>query len=140
QGDPERITLWRSVTRVSYEAFVEVYRRLGVRFDHVLGESCYNDQLETVCAELTGLGLATESEGALVVFHPEHPRFATQPFIIRKSDGASNYATTDLATMRYRVDHFKADEVVIITDARQIDHFQQLELTTRKWFAARKWP
>jgi arginyl-tRNA synthetase len=82
------------------------------------------------------LGLATESEGALVVFHPEHPRFNTQPFIIRKSDGAANYASTDLATMAYRVEHFGADAIVILTDARQTDHFEQLWLTTQKWFKA----
>lgn len=139
QGDPDRVALWRAVTRVSYEAFEQVYQRLGVHFDHVLGESFYNDQLEAVCQSLQTLGLATESDGALVVFHPEHPRFAEQPFIIRKRDGASNYATTDLATMRYRVEHFAADEVIIITDARQVDHFQQLELTTRKWFERQGW-
>ena len=61
-----------------------------------------------VYRELTAAGIASESEGALVVFHPEHPRFKTQPFIIRKSDGAANYASTDLATILYRVEHFHA--------------------------------
>ena len=84
--------------------------------------------------ELQEAGLAEESEGALVVFHPEHKRYAKQPFIIRKSDGASNYATTDLATMLYRQEHFKATRVVIVTDDRQKDHFEQLDLTTKKWF------
>ena len=69
-----------------------------------------------------------------MVFHPEHKRYAKQPFIIRKSDGASNYATTDLATMLYRQEHFKATRVVIVTDDRQKDHFEQLDLTTKKWF------
>ncbi len=72
--------------------------------------------------------------GALVVFHPEHPRYKTQPFIIRKSDGAANYASTDLATMLYRVSHFHADTIIILTDTRQNDHFEQLWLTTKKWF------
>jgi arginyl-tRNA synthetase len=87
-----------------------------------------------VLGELQKLGIAEESQGALVVFHPEHPRFATQPFIIRKADGASNYATTDLATMLYRAGHFHADGIVIVTDFRQADHFEQLALTTKKWF------
>jgi arginyl-tRNA synthetase len=74
-----------------------------------------------------------------VVFHPEHPRFKTQPFIIRKADGASNYASTDLATALYRAEHFKADGIVVVTDFRQADHFEQLFLTVRKWFAAKNY-
>ena len=69
-----------------------------------------------------------------MVFHPDHPRFKTQPFIIRKSDGAANYATTDLATMLFRVMDLGADTIVILTDTRQNDHFEQLWLTTKKWF------
>ncbi|TVR55443.1 MAG: arginine--tRNA ligase [Puniceicoccaceae bacterium] len=133
-GDPESLKLWEEVNRLSIEALEEIYQALDVRFDHYLGESFYRDKVEPVCEELTRLGLAEESRGALVVFHPEHPRFATQPFIIRKSDGASNYATTDLATMVYRVENLKADGIVIVTDSRQSDHFEQLWLTTRKWF------
>src|SRR5690606_7354171 len=66
-------------------------------------------------------------------FYPEHPRFATQPFIVRKSDGASNYASTDLATALYRVREFQAETIVYVTDGRQQDHFQQLFLTLKKW-------
>ncbi len=135
-GDPENIALWRSFTEVSLRAFEEIYARLGIRFDHNLGESFYNDKVDQVYRELTAQGLAQESEGALVVFHPEHPRFNTQPFIIRKADGASNYASTDLATALYRTEHFKAHGIVVLTDIRQADHFEQLFLTVRKWFAA----
>jgi len=70
-----------------------------------------------------------------VVFHPEHPRFKTQPFLIRKADGASNYASSDLATALYRAEHFHADGIVVVTDFRQGDHFEQLFLTVKKWFA-----
>jgi arginyl-tRNA synthetase len=135
-GDPENLALWRSFTEVSLRAFEEIYVRLGIRFDHNLGESFYNDKVDQVYRELTAEGLAQESAGALVVFHPEHPRFKTQPFIIRKADGASNYASTDLATALYRAEHFKADGIVVLTDVRQGDHFEQLFLTVRKWFAA----
>jgi len=135
-GDEENTALWRTFTEVSLHAFEEIYTRLGIKFDHNLGESFYNDKVEQVYAELTSTGLAQESEGALVVFHPEHPRFRTQPFIIRKADGASNYASTDLATALYRTEHFKTDGIVIVTDFRQADHFEQLFLTVGKWFAA----
>jgi arginyl-tRNA synthetase len=133
-GDRENLDLWQRINAISSGAFTEIYRKLDIHFDHQLGESFYNDRLNPVYDELTGLGLAEISEGALVVFHPEHPRFKTQPFIIRKSDGAANYASTDLATMLYRTEHFQADAIVILTDARQSDHFEQLWLTTQKWF------
>ncbi len=135
-GDAENLSLWRKINTISAGAFEDIYRQLDIHFDHQLGESFYNDKLQRVYDELGTAGLASESQGALVVFHPEHPRFKTQPFIIRKSDGAANYASTDLATMLYRVEHFHADAIAILTDTRQNDHFEQLWLTTQKWFAA----
>jgi len=136
-GDAENLALWQQINATSSAAFQEIYQKLDIRFDHELGESFYNDKLTRIYTELRDCGLATESQGALVVFHPEHPRFAKQPFIVRKSDGASNYATTDLATMLYRTEHFEADTVIILTDTRQTDHFEQLWLTTQKWYAAK---
>jgi arginyl-tRNA synthetase len=136
-GDSDNLAIWQEIVSVSYREFEKIYRRLDVRFDAVLGESFYRDQVDRVYQELCECGIAQESQGASVVFHPGHPRFATQPFIIRKSDGASNYASTDLATALYRSEHFHADEVINITDARQRDHFEQLELTVQKWFDAK---
>ncbi len=138
-GDPKNVALWKKFSDVSLAAFEQIYGRLGIHFDHNLGESFYNDQVERIYRELTETGLAQVSEGALVVFHPEHPRFAKQPFLIRKADGASNYASTDLATALYRTEHFKADGIVVVTDFRQGDHFEQLWLTARKWFAAKNY-
>ena len=132
--DPENLALWHGIVEASLAAFQDIYQQLGIRFDLTLGESFYNDKLELVYRELAGSGLATESQGALVVFHPEHPRFKTQPFIIRKSDGAANYATTDLATILYRTEHLHATDVLYVVDKRQSDHFEQLFLTARKWF------
>jgi arginyl-tRNA synthetase len=136
-GDPENVALWKSFTDVSLTAFQSIYDRLNIRFDHFLGEQFYNDKLDRIYRELTETGIAALSEGALAVFHPEHPRFKTQPFLIRKADGASNYASTDLATALYRAEHFKADAIVIVTDYRQSDHFEQLFITVNKWFEAR---
>jgi arginyl-tRNA synthetase len=139
-GDPASLALWARINDISQHAFDDIYRKLGLKFDYQLGESFYRDQVDRVYRELTEHGIAEESEGALVVFHPEHPRFATQPFIIRKSDGASNYASTDLATAFYRVEEFKSQTLVYVTDARQQDHFQQLFLSVEKWFTARGTP
>lgn len=139
-GNAENHALWQGIITLSAGAFTEIYRLLDIHFDHQLGESFYNDKLPLVYTELEAAGLACESQGALVVFHPEHPRFKTQPFLIRKSDGAANYASTDLATMLYRAEHFRADAIAILTDARQADHFEQLWLTTEKWFTHTKRP
>ncbi len=133
-GNPDSIALWERVNELSIQGLETIYQQLDVRYDHYLGESFYRDKVEQVYQELNDAGLSKESQGALVVFHPEHPRYAKIPFIVRKSDGASNYATTDLATMLYRLEHFQATSIVIVTDFRQKDHFEQLELTTRKWF------
>lgn len=144
QGDPENVALWQKFSDVSLAAFQQIYDRLGIKFDYNLGESFYNDKVGRVYQELQETKIAEESQGALVVFHDEHPRFKRDiekpnPFIVRKADGASGYASTDLATALYRTEHFKADGIVVVTDFRQADHFEQLFLTVRKWFAAKNY-
>lgn len=134
-GDAENLAIWKKINDTSLTAFQQIYDQLGIRFDATLGESFYNDKVAQVYRELTDAGLAVESQGALVVFHPEHPRFKEQPFIVRKSDGAANYASTDLATILYRAEHFHADAAIYVIDSRQADHCQQLFLTAAKWFA-----
>jgi len=136
KGDPASLEAWEKINRLSLESFDKIYRKFDVRFDLTLGESFYRDQVEQVYRELQSCGLAVEDQGALVVFHPEHPRFSKVPFIVRKSDGASNYATTDLATVLYRVQELGASSMVYVTDVRQRDHFEQLFLTVQKWFKA----
>ncbi len=140
-GDPENVALWKKFSDVSLAAFEQIYDQLGIHFDHHLGESFYNDKVDRVYHELLTTGIAENSNGALVVFHDEHPRFSRNaerpnPFMVRKADGASGYASTDLATALYRAEHFKADGIVVVTDFRQADHFEQLILTLKKWFAA----
>lgn len=135
-GDQTNVSLWAKINEISYKSFDKIYNQMGVTFDYVLGESFYRDKVEQIYSELTNTGIARHDKGALVVFHEEHDRFRDQPFIIRKSDGASNYATTDLATLLYRYENFHADEIIYVTDGRQQDHFQQLFLTAQKWFSA----
>jgi arginyl-tRNA synthetase len=136
-GDPENLALWKRINEASLDAFQRIYDRLGIRFDETLGESFYNDKVGRVYAELAESGVSTESQGAVVVFHAEHPRFKSQPMIVRKSDGASNYSSTDLATLLYRCEVFHADAILYVVGKPQADHFEQLFLTARKWFAAR---
>ncbi len=136
-GDTDSTALWKEINKVSLRALQEIYDLLDIHFDEVLGESYYRDQLNRVYEELIETGIAEESQGALVVFHPEHARYKKQPFIIRKSDGASLYSTHDLATILHRYEHFHADEINYVVDARQSDHFEQLFLTVEKWFSAK---
>lgn len=140
-GDPANTALWKEIVEVSNAACQRIYDQFGLKTDVILGESFYRDKVDQVYAELAKHGLAEESEGALVVWHDEEPRFSRDaetkmPFIVRKKDGSSNYASTDLATLLHRAEHFKADEIVYVTDGRQQDHFQQLFLTGAKWFKA----
>jgi arginyl-tRNA synthetase len=144
-GDPENASIWKQIVEISKVAFDKLFVQLGVEVDITLGESFYRDKVQRIYDELTEVGLAEESEGALVVWHDEVKKFSRYnerpyPFNIRKSDGASNYATTDLATVLYRAQEFKAEEIIYLTDARQQDHFQQLFLTTEKWFKAKGYP
>ena len=137
-GDNENSSLWQKIRDLSLRSFDKVYELLDVKFDHAHGESFYRDQVSEVYSALLKYEICKEDQGALVVFHPEHKRFAKQPFIIRKSDGASNYATTDLATISYRVREWNADHIIYVTDGRQRDHFEQLFMTTYKWFGNEK--
>jgi arginyl-tRNA synthetase len=137
-GDPENLQLWEKIRDISMSSFLKIYDLLDVKFDHSLGESFYRDQVDEVYQGLSKHKICQEDDGALVVFHPEHKRFAKQPFIIRKSDGASNYATTDLATLTYRQKEWQAEQIIYVTDGRQRDHFEQLFLTAQKWFDADK--
>ena len=144
-GDPENTQIWQSIIDVSNQAFEKLFEQLDVKIDYTLGESFYKDKVQRIYDELLSLEIAEESDGALVVWHNEIKKFAKDnkrpfPFNIRKKDGASNYASTDLATILYRIEHFKAQSVIYLTDSRQQDHFEQLFLTTKKWFQKKDYP
>ncbi|MFO0952762.1 MAG: arginine--tRNA ligase [Isosphaeraceae bacterium] len=129
QGDPENRRLWAQFMPACLQALHGVYERLGVTFDVELGESFYDPMLEDVVKDLEEKGLAVQSEGATVVFIEG----AKTPFLVRKSDKAFNYGTTDLATIRYRVDTWNPDQILYVVDHRQGDHFKPLFAVARKW-------
>ncbi len=128
-GDPENRALWSRFIPFCLAALQAVYDRLGVKFDVQLGESFYDEQLASVVAGLQSRGAAVESEGAIVVFVEQ----TEAPFLIRKSDGAFTYATTDVATIKYRVETWHPDLILYVVDHRQGDHFKQLFEVARKW-------
>jgi len=133
RGDEENLRIWREMIALSQTQFDSIYGRLGVKFDHTLGESFYNPQLHELVEQLRQKGIAQESEGALVVFFEDIPQLKGSPALIRKSDGGFNYTTTDLATLQHRLNCWKPDEIVYVTGAPQQLHFQQVFAIFRKW-------
>ena len=132
-GDEENLKIWREMIALSQKQFDEIYSRLGVKFDHTLGESFYNPRLKPLVDELLAKGIARESEGALAIFFDDIPQLKEHPALIRKSDGGFNYTTTDLATLAYRLETWKPDEIIYVTDGRQQLHFQQVFAAFRNW-------
>lgn len=132
-GDPDNLAIWKEMLALSQAQFDRIYQRLGVKFDHTYGESFYNPKLASTVEGLMKAGIARESEGAKAVFFEDNPQLKKQPAIVQKSDGGFNYMTTDLATLEYRIQTWRPDEIVYVTDGRQQLHFQQLFLAFRRW-------
>jgi len=103
---------------------------LGVKFDSIRGESAYHEDLPGVVQDLLKKQIAEVSQGAVVV---RNPSIAEEPYLIRKSDGAFLYATTDLAAIQYRTEELKADRIIYVTDSRQQLHFRWLFDTAKRW-------
>jgi arginyl-tRNA synthetase len=117
--------------------FEHVYELLDIHYDIQCGESFYNDRLSGVVERLLKSGIAEISEGAVVVFFRDIPELADKPCIIRKRDGGFNYATTDIATVDYRLDHLKAGSVWYVVGAPQALHFKQIfEIARRQGYRA----
>jgi arginyl-tRNA synthetase len=132
-GDAENLRIWREMIVLSQKQFDTIYARLGVKFDHALGESFYNPRLKPLVDELVAKGIARESEGAIAIFFEDVPRLKEHPALIRKSDGGFNYTTTDLTTLAYRLETWQPDEIIYVTDGRQQLHFQQVFTAFRRW-------
>src|SRR6266513_2900092 len=125
-GDKENIDIWNECVAFSMQDFDHVYKLLDVHYDIQCGESFYNDRLPGVVERLLKSGIAEISEGAVVVFFRDVPELADKPLIIRKRDGGFNYATTDVATVDYRINDLKADAIWYVVGAPQILHFKQI--------------
>ncbi|MEI9896950.1 MAG: arginine--tRNA ligase [Chthoniobacter sp.] len=132
RGDAESLAIWRHVVALSWREFEKIYALLDVTFDERLGESFYNDRLAPLCEKLERDGIARISEGALCVFFPEIPQLADRPCLVRKSDGGFLYATTDLATIAYRMERWQPDAIWYVTGAPQALHFQQIFEVARR--------
>ncbi|MFN2477443.1 MAG: arginine--tRNA ligase [Chthoniobacterales bacterium] len=136
-GEPENYGIWQECVGLSMGEFERAYRVLGIRYDIQRGESFYNERLPAIVERLLRSSLAEISEGAVCVFFRDIPDLADKPCIIRKSDGGYNYATTDIATVDYRLRDLKRDTVWIVTGAPQQLHFRQIfEIARREGYTA----
>ena len=126
RGDLENREWWTRCVNWSRHSFEEIYDLLEIRFDHWLGESFYNDALEPLVERLLQTGVAEISRGAVCIFFPDDPVLRDDPCLIRKSDGGFLYATTDLATIEYRVRELGRGLLWYVVGAPQQLHFKQV--------------
>ncbi len=122
QGAEEERNLWERFRRVSLARYARVYEAFGVDFDHYTGESFYEPMLDDVIGRLQEAGLARESEGALIV---DLEPYGMPPCLIRKSDGATLYATRDIAAALYRMETFSPSKLVYVMGLPQELHCRQ---------------
>jgi arginyl-tRNA synthetase len=145
-GDPENLAIWQQCINVSKRGLQKIYDILDVKFDHWLGESYYNDRLAALVDEFLTKGIARESNGAICIFSdgtkkPEDDPFMVHkedgwtdnPAIIRKADGGFLYATTDLATLQFRIDEWQADQIWYVVGVPQQLHFRQIFDAAARW-------
>lgn len=128
-GDATNRALWERFLPPCLAEIEETYQRLGVTFDYSLGESFYEESLAGVVEDLKAKGLAKPSDGAMCVFLTGQEA----PFLVQKKDGAFLYATTDLATIDYRMREWKPDAILYVVDHRQSFHFDSLFATAQLW-------
>ncbi|MCO4743275.1 MAG: arginine--tRNA ligase [Proteobacteria bacterium] len=133
-GDAENLALWERFIAVSMTEFEAVYTRLGVSFDVVHGESHYRDGLQELITKLLDDGIASINDGAAIIefTSDEGKGLGNSPLLVRKSDGAALYGTTDLATIKARMETWNPETIVYVTDQRQQLHFQQVFAAGRR--------
>ncbi len=141
-GDPDNLALWREILRHSLDDLHTLYARLGIlRPDHEHGESFYNPMLPEVVDDMLAKGIAFESRGAVVIPNAkgvipqteEEQKREEPPAVLRKRDGAYLYTTSDLATIRYRVEHFRPDAILYVVGTPQALHFKTFFAQARRW-------
>ena len=134
QGDSEAVDLWQRMKTLTLKEVGEVYKLLGVEFDSYAGESLYEDKMQAVIDELDAKGLLKTDKGAKIVDLSE---YNMPPCIIVKSDGATLYATRDLAAAIYRKKTYDFVKSIYVVAYQQNLHFQQffkvLELMGYDW-------
>ena len=127
-GDEDTIEAWKIVCDLSRRSYKKIYDLMQLSPIIERGESFYNPFLADTLQELDKLNLLQQSEGATCVFLEGYTNREGEPLplIVKKSDGGYNYATTDLAAIRYRVREDKAQRVIYPVGSEQNNHFAQV--------------
>lgn len=128
--DKEWFKLWKETRKWSLDEFHAIYRELGLKFDASFDESAVKERGQKIVDELLARGIAKESSGAIIMDFEDQKKGV---LILRKSDGAGNYTTSDLALAQEKFSRYKLDEAVMVTDNRQDLYFQQLFLTLQAY-------
>ncbi len=129
EGEPRAVELWEAFKAVSLAEFERVYRTLGIEFDLYTPESSFKDMLAPVLERLRSGGVAVESEGALIVRLDDD---GLPPLMVRRSDGASLYATRDIAAAEQRWNEDQFDRSIYVVGGEQTLYFQQLKAALRR--------
>ena len=133
KGYKPYVALWKHIMNISVADLKQNYANLNVEFDLWKGESDAEEYIDEMIGDLEAKGLVHESQGALVAdVKEETDTKEIPPCIIKKSDGATLYATTDLATIVMRVKDFNPDKIIYVVDNRQEMHFTQVFRVAKK--------
>jgi len=131
----EAVRLWKWFKDLSLKEFKRMYDLLGVQFDHYWGESFYQDKIPPLLKEIEKQNLSSESEGAIII---NLDKYDMPPVLLKKQDGATLYATRDMAAAIYREQQFDFHQMIYVVGGEQALHFNQffkaLELMNYKWF------
>ncbi len=133
QGEREALKAWQVICEISRKAYQEIYDLLDIRLEE-RGESYYNEQLAGIVSELEQKGIIEISDGAKCLFLDGFSNREGEPlpFMLQKSDGGFNYATTDMAAIKQRIQEEKANRIIYVTDAGQATHFAMLFAAAQK--------
>jgi len=130
-GDEENNRLWKQFMPACYTELDHMYARLDIHYDCTLGESFYHPMLPDIVRDLESRGIAEPSRGAVVIFFGDPEK--NPPAFVRYSHGAYGYMTTDLATVKYRVEHWHPDAILYVVGTPQSYHFKCLFEGSRRW-------
>lgn len=133
-GDKKNLALWKQFRVLSLKEFNKIYELLNIKFDVISGESLYNKKMDAIVDELKQKGLLTQSEGAQIV---DLNKYELGACLIKKSDGATLYATRDITAAIDRHKNYKFDRMIYEVGTEQTLHFKQvfkvLELMGYDW-------
>jgi arginyl-tRNA synthetase len=132
EGDKENRKLWKWFVEESLKEIEKTYEKLGgIHFDHVQGESFYEDKMEEIIKDGKERKVFVKGEEGAYVVRYDDPNIA--PFVVQKKDGATLYSTRDFATLKYRIGEWHPLRILYVVDLAQSLHFKQLFTASKRF-------